>query len=170
MDRLGSILAVALFGALAPAASAGAADCTLCAAGGESTARAPLEIEVDSGLDFSRMAQLGIGDGTASIDPQTGARTASGNLVALGGMAFQGHARVTGEPNAYVRVELPGSVTLYSASGAQAVLSDFRTDLPAVPMLNASGTLEFNFGARMETRKGADGNFRGHIPIHIEYS
>jgi len=85
-------------------------------------------------------------------------------------MAFQGHARITGEPRAYVRIELPGSVVLYNASGAEAVLSDFRTDLPSTPTLDANGTLEFNFGARMETRKGQGGNFRGRIAIHIEYS
>jgi hypothetical protein len=98
------------------------------------------------------------GGGTATIDPQTGARTVTGGLRSLGGFAYQGHATVTGAPNAYVRIELPGSVTLYSASG------------PASPMLDGSGRLEFNFGARMETRRGEGGNFRGRIPIRIEYN
>lgn len=159
-----------MFAALAAAAPAGASDCTLCLDTDKPAPKKPLEIEVDSGIDFSRFARVGIGDGSASIDPQTGARTASGNLVGLGGLAFQGHARITGEPNAYVRIELPGSVTLYSPSGAEVRLSDFRTDLPSVPALDDNGTLEFDFGARMETIKGQDGDFRGRIPIRIEYS
>lgn len=170
MERFGPILAVALFAACSPASPAGATGCTLCLSAQAEKDRAPLEVQIDSGLDFSRFAQVGGGGGEAAIDPQTGARSTRGNLVGLGGFAVQGHARITGEPNAYVRVDLPGTVMLYSSSGAQVELTDFRTDLPSAPMLNGNGTLEFNFGARMETRRGQGGNFHGRIPIHIEYS
>lgn len=169
MERLGLTLCLAMFAAVTPARAADDAACKLCMQAQEQTAKAPLLIEIDKGIDFSRYAQVG-GGGSAAIDPQTGTRTVSGGLMSLGGFAYQGHATVTGAPNAYVRIEMPGSVTLYSASGAQVELSDFRTDLPASPMLDGSGRLEFDFGARMETRQGGGGNFRGRIPIRIEYN
>jgi hypothetical protein len=156
--------------AVAPAHAADDPACKLCMEAQEKTPKAPLQIEIDKGIDFSRFAQVGSGGGTAAIDPQTGTKTVSGGLMSLGGFAYQGHATVTGAPNAYVRIEMPGSVALYSANGAEVELSDFRTDLPSSPMLDGSGRLEFNFGARMETRRGGGGNFRGRIPIRIEYN
>jgi hypothetical protein len=170
MKRLGPLLTVVMLAAFAPTAPAGASDCTLCLDTDSQAPKKPLEVEVESGLDFSRFAQVGIGGGEASLDPQTGARTVSGNLVSLGGFAIQGHARIVGEPNAYVRVEMPSSVTLYSPSGAEVKLNDFKTDLPSIPVLDGNGTLEFNFGARLETSKGEGGDFRGRIPIRIEYN
>jgi hypothetical protein len=168
MERLGSIIGLAMFAAMAPAHAADPSVCKLCLDG--QAPKAPLQVVVDNGLDFSRLAQVGSGGGAAAIDPQTGAKTTSGNLISLGGFAFQGHARITGQPNAYVRIEMPGSVTLYSPGGGEAELRDFRTDLPSTPMLDGNGQLEFNFGARLETRRGVGGNFRGRIPISIEYS
>jgi hypothetical protein len=170
MERPGLTLAAAVLAALLPVSVAGASSCNFCADTQQNDTRKPLEVEIDSGLVFNRLAQIGNGSGQASIDPQTGTTTTSGDLVNLGGTAFQGHARVTGEPNSFVRIEMPGSVELYSSSGAKAELSDFRTDLPSVPVLDGNGNLEFNFGARMETRGGQGGNFRGRISIRVEYN
>lgn len=169
MGRLGLSVCLAML-AVAPARAADDPTCKLCATAKEQAAKAPLQIEVDKGIDFSRFAEVGSGGGEAAIDPQTGTRTARGNLMSLGGLAYQGHARITGQPNAYVRIEMPPSVMLYSPSGAQVQLSNFRTDLPSAPMLDGRGALEFNFGATLETRRPGGGNFRGRIPIRIEYN
>jgi hypothetical protein len=169
MERLGFALCLAML-AVAPAHAAGDPACKLCAPAQEQAPKAPLQIQVDKGIDFSRFAEVGSGGGQAAIDPQTGTRTARGNLMGLGGLAYQGHARITGQPDAYVRIEMPPSVVLYSSSGAEVELSDFRTDLPAAPMLDAHGALEFNFGATLQTRRPGGGNFRGRIPIRIEYN
>ena len=169
MNRLGLALCLAT-AAVTPARAADESACKLCMQAQEQTPKTPLQIEIDKGIDFSRFAQVGSGEGAAAIDAQTGTRTVTGGLRGLGGFAYQGHATVTGAPNAYVRIELPPNVVLYSASGAEVELSDFRTDLSANPTLDGSGRLEFNFGARMETRRGGGGNFRGRIPIRIEYN
>jgi len=175
MTRAGRILAAAI--ALVSVAATAPADepaCETCAgrAGGpvifEREAR-PLQIEIESGIRFGRMALRGHQDGGAAIDPQTGRARVDPNVIDLGGATFQGRARVTGEPLRTVRIELPTTVLLRSSGGAEARLSDFVTDLPAVPMLDANGELEFAFGARISTQGARGGDFRGRIRIRVDY-
>ncbi len=144
--------------------------CRLCyASGGESGDR-PLTIEIHADLSFSRLALSGGGSGTAEIDPATGAKRTSGALIDLGGMAVQGRGRITGEAGRQVRVDLPGQVTMATPEGDTAELVDFRTDLADFPRLDASGALEFTFGARLEMRGRQGGNYRGRIPITVDYN
>jgi hypothetical protein len=163
-------LLVAALALASPAAAA--ADGSLCAdcfdISGEAAKR-PLRVEIESGLEFSRLALRGPGDGEAEIDPQTGAKRVV-NLIDLGGMSWQGRARITGEPLRPVRIALPSRVVLESPGGAEAVLTDFATDQPAVAMLDANGTLEFAFGARLTTRGAMGGTFRGRIRIEVDYN
>ena len=133
-------------------------------AGGER----PLRIEIDSGLEFSRLALREAG-GRAEIDPRTGEKRVDANMIDLGGQSWQGRVRVTGEPLRPVRIELPTRVQLRSPEGGEAELSDFVTDLPAVAMLDEYGTLEFAFGARLSSRGAWGGNFRGRIAIRVDY-
>jgi len=152
-------------------AAAGEVECKLCVeARKEAQERTPLEIRIESGISFSSMALLSRGDGEAEIDPVTGQKRTSNNLIDLGGSPFSGRATVTGEPLQPVRIDLPRSVTLHSPSGATAELTDFVTDLPELPMLDASGSLEFSFGGRFRTQGGEAGNFRGRIPIRVDYN
>jgi hypothetical protein len=130
----------------------------------------PLTIEIGSGLTFSRLALTGKDGGSAAIDPQSGARSTDGGLVALGGMAVQGRARITGVPLRAVRVDLPRTVTMSTANGGEAILTDLATDLPAWPTLDATGTLEFSFGGRLTVPAGASGRLRGRIPISVDYN
>jgi hypothetical protein len=129
----------------------------------------PLTITIESDLKFSRLGLKGREDGDAEIDPQTGDKHVGPNMIDLGGLAFQGKATVTGQPLRPVRIELPDRVLLHSPTGAEAELSDFRTDLPPVAMLNASGVLEFSFGATITSKDAQGGNFRGRIPIRVDY-
>ena len=129
----------------------------------------PLHIEVQSGIGFSRLALRGRADGGAEIDPQTGDKRVDANMIDLGGLSYQGRARVTGQPLRPVRIELPRRVQLRSPDGAEAELSDFVTDLPPVAMLDENGQLEFAFGARLSTQGARGGNFRGRIDIRVDY-
>jgi hypothetical protein len=167
MTRLGQVLAAAF--ALLSAAPAGADEpvCELCTM----TARAerPLQIEIESGLQFSRLALAGRAEGAAEIDPQTGGKRVDAGMIDLGGLSYQGRARVTGTPLRPVRIELPQRVQLRSPGGAEAELTGFVTDLPPVAMLDANGTLEFAFGARLSSQGARSGNFRGRIAIRVDY-
>jgi hypothetical protein len=169
MIRAGSIIAAAI--ALLSAAPA-AADDPAREEGAPAIferQQRPLSIEIESGIQFGRMALRGAGSGAAQIDPQTGQTRVDDNMIDLGGAAYQGHARVTGEPLRPVRIELPTTVLLRSSDGGEARLSDFVTDLPAVAMLDANGVLEFAFGARLTSQGARGGDLRGRIRITVDY-
>lgn len=169
MIRPGPALAAAF--ALLSAAPVAADDdaCDLCLGPARPADERPLHIEIESGLQFSRMAFRGRFDGGAEIDPQSGEKRVDGNMIDLGGLSYQGRARVTGEPLRPVRIELPPRVQLRSPDGAEAELSQFVTDLPPVAMLDEHGQLEFAFGARISSQGARGGNFRGRINIRVDY-
>jgi hypothetical protein len=174
MTRPGPVLVAAI--ALVSAAAVAAADpvCDPCTSEQPAPAifehrERPLNIEIQSGLQFGRMALRGQGEGAARIDPETGTNRVESNMISLGGASYQGRARVTGEPLRPVRIELPATVLLRSSDGAEARLSEFVTDLPPVAMLDANGVLEFAFGARLTSHGARGGDFRGRIRIRVDY-
>ncbi|MFC4294972.1 DUF4402 domain-containing protein [Novosphingobium tardum] len=155
-----------------PAAGEEAAACKLCLAAtkpGSDTDERPLSLEITTGIEFSRLALTGRGEGTAAIDAQSGARRVDHGLIDLGGFALSGRGRITGAPLRSVRIILPTSVTMRTPQGEVAELSDLTTDLAAMPVLDATGTLEFSFGGRLRVDGPTGGNFRGRIPITVEY-
>lgn len=159
---------LAALGVLALAAPAAAQErCLLCEP--DAAAERPLVIEIHSNLVFSRLALIGKGEASAALDPQTGRKAVSG-MVDLGGQAVQGRARIVGSPNRAVRVILPGSVTMTSQAGGEAMLTDFVTDLPPWPVLDSAGQLEFAFGGSLVLRGPVGGALRGRIPITVEYN
>jgi hypothetical protein len=153
----------------APLAQAGAQHCASCL-GRDTRQAAPLRIEIVSDLEFSRMALTGSEAGKAQIDPQTGSRRIEGGLVGLGGFTFKGRARITGEPLRAVRIDLPPVIAMTTIGGGRAELTDLVTDLPAFPVLDSSGRLEFSFGGELTVSGAAGGQFRGRIPINVDYN
>jgi len=146
------------------------AQCLLCAPAKVETPErppAPLSIEVDASLDFSR-ATVGGGGGRLTLDPSGPARV-SGDVMALGGMPMHGRVLVRGEPGRLVRVTMPAQVTLHTADGARAELGAFQVDLPAGARIGPDGTLRFRFGGELEVNGGAAGDYRGRIPITVDY-
>jgi hypothetical protein len=169
MARPGHVLAAAI--ALLSAAPAVADDeaCELCALSMQPAPERPLAIEVESGLQFSRLGLVGKTDGEAEIDAHTGEKRVDAGMIDLGGMSYQGRARVTGEPLRPVRIDLPDRVRLHSSDGSEAELTGFVTNLPPVAMLDANGVLEFSFGARLSSQNAQGGSFRGRIAIRVDY-
>ncbi len=154
-----------------PAPAMAQVGCALCFDSGRQAAgERPLTIEITTDLAFSRLALGAQGDGSASIDPQTGARAVAGGMVDLGGVTVQGRGRITGTPGRAVRIDLPPRITMNAETGATAELTDLTTDLPAWPVLDGNGTLEFSFGGHMRVRGQVGGNFRGRIPISVDYN
>ena len=85
---------------LAAAPASAQTPCRLCAPHGDTVEAAPerpLTIEVEAGIDFSRVAVAGHG-GAIEVDPASGARRVSGGLVDLGGLSLTGSVRLSGEP------------------------------------------------------------------------
>ncbi|MBK9002596.1 MAG: DUF4402 domain-containing protein [Sphingomonadales bacterium] len=135
---------------------------------GDGKAR-PLHIEIRSSLDFSRATSTGASGGSIAIDPDSGARTVSGDVLDLGGSPFAGSAVVTGEPGRPVRIEMPSTIRLSSATGGSVEIVRLRTNLPPAPRLDMYGRLEFAFGGDLLLKGNVSGQFRGRIPITAEY-
>ncbi|MEY4269039.1 MAG: hypothetical protein RLZZ58_255 [Pseudomonadota bacterium] len=163
---------LALIGAVG-AASPAAAQCQLCppeARSGETASASfrPLRITITANLDFSRVA-AGDGGGAVSIDPVSGTRDLSGDIVDLGGMMLGGEVTVTGEPGQLVHVDIPRDIILESDDGRTARVTDLGTSLSPAPRLGPDGVLTFRFGGRLNVGRDDDGNYRGRIPINVEY-
>ena len=130
----------------------------------------PLTIEIWTDLNFSKLAVTGRTGGSAELSAATGEKRTTGELVDLGGIAVTGHGKITGVPLRAVRIDLPDQVEMTTADGGSARLAQFTTDLPAHPVLNANGELEFSFGAKLIVSGGHGGNYRGRIPISVDYN
>ena len=172
---LRSAIAAAAFVALTAAAPASSQDagapCRLCdgASGtGEDKPATPVSLDVETSLDFDRLILAGAGEGSADIGPD-GSRAASGSISAIGARAIVGHVTIRGEPGRFVRVMLPERIDLTGLSGGTIRLDSIRSDLSATPRLGSDGTLSFRFGGILRVSGDIDGEFRGEVPIDVDY-
>jgi hypothetical protein len=157
--------------ALALAAPAAAqSDCRLCYSDSGKPGERPLTLEIFADLNFAKLALTGREGGSAEVDAASGSKRTGGAVMNLGGMAVTGRGRVTGEPLKEVRIDLPQSVPMTAPDGGTAELTGFSTDLPSHPTLDANGELTFSFGAKLVLRSGRGGNYRGRIPITVDYN
>ncbi len=166
---LALILAAALMLPAVPAM--GQESCRLCyAEPGTKPGERPLTIEIWADLSFAKLAMTGRSGGSAAVDAQTGGKSTQGEMIDLGGAPVNGRGRITGVPLREVRIDLPSRVPMTTPGGASAELIDFTSNLPPHPRLDANGELEFTFGARLVVKGGSGGNFRGRIPISVDYN
>ncbi|MEL7446554.1 MAG: DUF4402 domain-containing protein [Pseudomonadota bacterium] len=130
-----------------------------------------LEITIDSDIDFGRLVLTGDGEGQVLLDLNTGEKRTVGSIDDLGGMAISGRAFITGAPNEAVRINLPTTVNMRDPTGGSAEMRDVVTDLPALPVLDANGRLEFRFSGTLYTdaTSSMGGKLRGRVPISVEY-
>ena len=168
-----ALLAFALATAALLAASPDArAQCRLCAnpttAPQQDGPTGTIDLQIEASLDFDRLVVLGDGDGTATLLPD-GTRQMSGSVEAISGRAMVGEARVRGEAGRAVRIDLPRQLELHSMAGGRITIDEIVTDLPPDPRLDSAGTLSFRFGGRIRFSGNNDGDFRGELPITVEY-
>lgn len=158
--------------AAAIASAPTSAQCRLCetptTARQESSDGAPAAIQIDAGLDFDRLILLGPGEGSATLRPD-GSRQVSGAIGSIGARAMVGQARVQGEAGRAVRIDLPERIELHSLRGGRIAIEDIVSDLPTAPKLDSTGQLSFRFGGRLEISGDAEGDYRGDVPITVEY-
>ena len=91
------------------------------------------------------------------------------DIERLGGMGVAGTVEIWGSPLRRISVEMPTTVELRAADGSVATVTNFRTDLKKNPNLGLFGYLKFNFGGELRVTAGQAGQFRGRIPITVEY-
>lgn len=167
-----SVVFVAALAASLAGPSPVRAQCRLCAnpttALSTSGNSEGIALEVQTTLDFDRLVLAGQGQGAAVIRPD-GSSAAEGALSGISARAMVGSATVRGTPDRIVRVELPRRIDLYSVSGARITLDDVVSDLPSLPRLDSAGNLTFRFGGRVQISGDSDGDYRGDLPITVEY-
>lgn len=158
--------------ASAAATDAARAQCRLCedptterSEGGAGTG---ISLQVETGLDFDQLILLSPGAGSATLLPDGSSRV-SGTIAAVSGRAMVGEVRIRGEAGRSVLVGLPERVELHSLGGGRIVIDEIVSDLPANPRLDGAGLLTFRFGGRLEVSGDSDGEFRGEVPITVEY-
>jgi hypothetical protein len=148
------------------------AQCRLCSAPvtarDDSNANQDLKLEIETSINFDRLILLGEGEGAAVIRPD-GSRAAEGTVTDVGPRAMVGTATVHGEAGRAVRVELPQRIELYSLSGGRIAFDEVVSDLPSLPRLDSAGNLSFRFGGRIKVTGEAGGQYRGDLPITVEY-
>ena len=168
--------ALLAFGLTAAAMLAAAPDaraqCRLCenptTAPREDAADGKIDLQIEAGLDFDRLVVIGTGEGSATLFPD-GTRQVSGSVEAISGRAMVGEAHVQGEPGRAVRIDLPRRIDLHSLDGGRISIDEIVTDLPPTPRLDSAGKLKFRFGGRIRLSGNSDGDFRGDLPITVEY-
>ncbi len=161
-----------LAGALFVPASA-PAQCRLCdtpTTGPDvATEATPIRLDVQARLDFDQLILLdSAASGTARLSPD-GSSSTSGSLGAMTGRAMVGSVIVRGEPGRLVRIGFPGAIQLYGLTGGTIRLSALTSDLPSVARLDSQGALHFRFGGELEVSGDVEGEYRGDIPITVDY-
>jgi hypothetical protein len=165
------VLALAAGMSTAPGSPA-TAQCRLCdtptTSRDERSGEGAVSLEIETSLDFDRLILLGAGEGSATLLPD-GSRSVSGVVGAISGRAMVGSAVVRGEAGRSVRVDLPRRIELYSLNGAKITIEDIVSDLPSIARLDSAGSLSFRFGGRLKISGEAEGDYRGDVPITVEY-
>jgi len=134
----------------------------------ESSTSDDVQLQIETNLNFDRLILTGPGNGAATIRPD-GSSGAEGSVAQVGPRAMVGTVLVHGQPGRAVRVQLPRRIELYSLSGARITLDDVASDVSAAPRLDAAGNLSFRFGGRLILSGDADGQYRGDLPVTVEY-
>jgi len=178
IDMLGRYLALislALAGAVGFAAPALPQDviapCRLCETVSTTTEdkpATPVTLNVETKLDFGQLILASSGEGSAQLGPD-GARNVSGSVTALSARAMLGEVVIHGEPGRLVRIDLPNHIELFGRHGGSIRLDSIRSDLPSAPRLDDNGRLSFRFGGVVRVSGDVDGEFRGDVPIDVEY-
>lgn len=172
-----SLLAAAALLALASATAYAQGACANCdlppgCRGSSSSKCTAILLSVESDVDFGRLILMGGQVGHVTIDLATGAKLVFGDLADAGGIPVYGTALITGQPLRNLLVTMPASVTLTDPTGAQGVMRDFQTDLTAMPRLDSTGQLRFNFTGTLYTDSAilSGGTLRGRVPITVDYN
>lgn len=127
-----------------------------------------LRLEVITKLDFDRLILLGEGRGSALVSAK-GVTRASGSVAAVSGRAVVGELLIRGEPGRTVRLELPTSIVLFGMRGGTIRIDSLDHDLGSGPTLDSNGELRVRLGGEIQISGDVDGDFRGDIPVFVDY-
>lgn len=127
-----------------------------------------MSLEVETSLDFDRIVLVSQTGGSARIGAD-GSQSARGTIGGLSGRATVGTVVIRGEPGRHIRVEIPEAIELSALNGNRIKLLRIITNLGPSPRLDSTGRLTFNFGGELAISGNAEGDYRGDVPITVEY-
>jgi hypothetical protein len=128
-----------------------------------------VQLQIETALNFDHLLLSGSGSGAATIRPD-GTQSAEGAVIDVGPRAMMGTVMIHGEPGRSVHVDLPHRIDLYAIGGGRMTLDEVTSDLPALPRLDSAGNLSFRFGGRLIVSGDSDGQYRGDLPITVQYN
>lgn len=171
--RFALLLSFALAGGAVVVPAPAPAQCRLCAV--PTTERqdaddglAPLELSVEANLEFDRLLLTRQGAASARLAAD-GSRTVTGALDDLGGRAMVARIRIHGAPGRPVVLTLPTTIELHGMKGGTLLIDSLSSDAPRDPRLDSSGQLEIRVGGMIHLDGNADGDYRGDLPIAVDY-
>jgi hypothetical protein len=173
MNWIKRVILIAASGSLAAGPQGRAlAQCRLCDQPATQlptdSADGDVQLQVEASLSFDRLVLAGSGNGAAIIRADGGS-SREGAVLSVSPRATVGIISVHGAPNRALRVQMPHRIELYSLSGGRITLDDVTSDLASSPRLDAAGNLSFHFGGRLLVTSDTDGQYRGDLPITVEY-
>ena len=167
------VLLLTAIAAVAGAPSAAAAQCRLCSSPTTAPAQAgqagdDVTIEIDTALNFDRLILADASPGAAELRPD-GSGSATGSVTAVGPRAMVATVIVRGQPNRAVRIDVPRRIDLFTLSGSRITFDQVVTDAAEAPRLDGAGNLKFHIGGRLRFMGDEDGDYRGDLPVTVEY-
>ena len=152
--------------------AAGQAQCRLCARPStthvEGDAAEDVKLEIDTTLNFDRLILASQGPGDATLRPD-GSGSATGSITNLSPRARVATVIVHGAPGRTLRIDVPRRIDLFSLSGSRLTFDQVITDAEELPRLDSAGNLTFHIGGRLRFMGDEDGDYRGDLPITVEY-
>lgn len=162
------VIAFAAAGLAGPART----QCRLCSTPSTNTLQSPdssdVQLEIETSLNFDRLVLAQAGPGDATLRPD-GSSAGTGSITGVGSRATVATVNVHGEPNREIRIEVPRRIDLFSLGGARVTFDQIVVDAADLPKLDSAGNLTFHIGGRLRFMGSEDGDFRGDLPITVEY-
>lgn len=149
-----------------------AAQCRLCetptTSSAENTVNQDVQLEIETSLDFDRLILSAASEGTAFIRPD-GSTLATGSVASVGPCARFATVVVRGEPGRTLRIDVPRRIELFALNGGRLTFDQVVTDAPELPKLDSAGNLTFHIGGRLRFIGAEEGDYRGDLPVTVEY-
>lgn len=170
----GAVVPVFILAAIAAAAASSPANgqCRLCGTPStvpvETGPSEDVKLDIETTLDFDRLIIGGQGSGEAVLRPD-GSTLGTGSVTGMAPRARVATVVVHGEPGRALRIDIPRRIDLFSLDGSRLTFDQVLTDADNLPRLDSAGNLTFHIGGRLRFMGDEDGDYRGDMPITVEY-
>jgi hypothetical protein len=148
------------------------AQCRLCSTPStthvEGATAEDVTLQIDTTLNFDRLILATQGPGDATLRPD-GSGSATGSISNLSPRARVATVIVHGAPGRALRIDVPRRIDLFSLGGSRLTFDQVVTDAEELPRLDSAGNLTFHIGGRLRFMGDEDGDYRGDLPITVEY-